>query len=58
MVKKLYKEKYLHKKIFLKSSTTTISIPPAFSFSSLLSENRNNSENVLPVNTLRSSELT
>ena len=42
MVKKLYKENYLHKKIFLKSSaTTTIPPPPAFSFSSSLSENRN-----------------
>ena len=43
MVKKLYKENYLHKIFFLKSSTTTtiIPLPPPFSFSSSLSENRN-----------------
>ena len=54
-----------------KSSITTIPPPPAFSFSSSLSENRNKIakkmyyprihytvQNVLPVNTLPSSELT
>ena len=43
MVKKLYKENYLHKNFFFKSSTTTtnIPLPPAFSFPSSLSENRN-----------------
>ena len=38
--KKLYKENYLHKNFFKKSSATT-AIPPAFSVSSSFSENRN-----------------
>ena len=42
MVKKLYKENYLHKNFFKKFSYYYYPpLPPAFSFSSLLSENRN-----------------
>ena len=43
MVKKLYKENYLHKKFFKKFNYYYYypPLPPAFSFSSLLSENRN-----------------
>ena len=41
-VKKLYKENYLHKNFFKKVQLLLLCPPPpAFSFSSLLSENRN-----------------
>ena len=40
--KKLYKENYLHKNFFKKVQLLLLSpLPPAFSFSSSLSENRN-----------------
>ena len=52
MVKK-YTENYLQGK-----KTTIPPLPPAFSFSSSLSENRNKIAKKMYMNTLRSSELT
>ena len=72
--KKLYTENYLHKKNLKNKKKVQLllsPLPPSFSFSSSLSENRNKItkkmyypwihyavQNVLPMNTLRGSELT